>query len=203
MRRRTLSSRGRRALGVVECDSFAQGHADRRRGRPVLWIAKIDKPHGRVPGVQANPLRKILVAGHRGRGPEGSDTPLMGGKQQILDRAGCGADFIQSRNLAAAFCQRRNSDTNRSLEHTVTQFSPLLRTNPVYRRQPVIEGLKLVGQTKAGVSGEYVESPWLVEPMGGRPMRVLENFDKQLVTDAATAVHLGRFDRSTGPVWKG
>ena len=95
--------------------------------------------------IEAKPSGKFLGAGDGRGGPEGTETALVGGKEEVLHRAGGTAEFVEPGNLATGFGTGSNGDYGLGLQTVVVQFGALFRAHFGHRGDLVIQGLERAG----------------------------------------------------------
>ena len=137
-------NRGNPASGAVEGDAFLQRDPKGRR-RAILRVTEEDKPQGTMGGIEAKPGGEFLGAGDGRGGPEGTEPALMGGKKEVLHRAGGTAEFVESGNLATRFAMSSNGDDGLGLQAVLVQLGALFGADFGHGGDLVIKGLERAG----------------------------------------------------------
>ena len=126
----------------------------------------------------------------------------MGGKEEILHRAGGTAKFVESGNLAPRFQMGGNGNNGLGLMTVFAKLGALFRARFSHWGNLIIKALECVGQAGTRFAGENMKTPRLSETMGGRPMSVFEDFDEQLVRNFAAAIHQSRLNSAPRAIGK-
>lgn len=172
--------------------AFGEGGAGGAGGGLVgQRISQIEEPEGAVRrGVEVEPAGEFLGAGGGRGAPVGAEAALVGGKQEILRRAGDCGDFLPFGDFAAGFDLGGERDDGGGVEGVGGEFGAFFRVAPRCRGGGVVDGLQAVGEAGAGGrGGEHMKTPRLGEAVGRGPVGVFEQGGDDLAGNFPGGVH--------------